>query len=207
MHKRLRKGFTIVELVVIIIVISIISSLAMISYSQIQRESRNEQRITHIAILMNELEKFYDRHGEYPPGCPDTTCTSSMHLTNTSSAALTSTTSLTTLQSILPDIRDDFGDPQSTNVTMPFKNRTIAETKYYYFGGTVNDTGSGTPVVLDSPAHTNFPCTIRSSLITGQTGSYVVGYFDELANNWTLRGGRNGIPMTVAAGTCVIVRG
>lgn len=207
MHKRHFKGFTIVELLVIIVVISIIFFMTMISYNRVQQGARNDRRVTQIAVLMNELEKFYDRHGEYPPGCPDTTCTSSMHAANTSSAALTSTTTLTALRAILPGIRDDFGDPQSTNKTLPFKNRTIAETKYYYFGGTVNNTGSGTPVVLDSVTHANFPCTIRSSLITGQAGSYVVGYFDELTGAWVLRGGRNGIQMTVTAGTCVIVRG
>lgn len=204
MHKRYIKGFTIIELLVVIVVISIIMSVGIIAYTKVQAGTRNDERNAQMTILINELEKFYDAKGEYPPGCPDTSCPNVMHTANTSSAALTTTTTLTTLQSILPGTKGDFGDPQSPNRTYPFKNRQLAEQKYYYFGGTVNYTAGA--LVLDSVTHANFPCTIRSSLVAGQVGSYVVGYYDEVTGSWVLRGGRNGIQMTVAAGTCVIVR-
>jgi hypothetical protein len=159
-----------------------------------------------MSILANELEKFYDKKGEYPKGCPDTTCPNAMHTANTSTAtAITPSMTLTTLSTILPGIKDGFGDPQSSNKTLPFKNRTVAEKKYYYFGGTVNYTGATATVSFAT--HANFPCTIQSSLPAGQVGSYVIGYFDEKAGSWVLEGGRNGVQMTVTAGTCVINRG
>jgi type II secretory pathway pseudopilin PulG len=204
-YKRYLRGFTIVELLVIIVIIGIVFSVTIIGYGQVQKGTRNDKRSADITILINELEKFYDQQGEYPPGCPDTTCPNLMHTANTSSAVLTPSTTLTTLRTILPGIKDGFSDPQSPNKTLPFKNRTVAENKYYYFGGTVNYTAGA--LVLSFATHANFPCTIQSSLATGQVGSYVVGFFDEVANAWVLRGGRNGIQMTVTAGTCVIVRG
>lgn len=204
MHKQYIKGFTIIELLVVIVVISIIASVGIVAYTRIQADMRNDERNAQMTIMLNELEKFYDAKGEYPPGCPDSTCPNTMHTANTSSSALTTATTLTTLRSIMPGIKDGFGDPQSPNRTYPFKNRTVAETKYYYFGGTVNYTAGA--LVLDSLTHTNFPCTLRSSLAIGQVGSYVAGYYDEVTSSWVLRGGRNGIQMTVAAGTCVIVR-
>lgn len=204
MYRHSPKGFTLVELVVVITVIAIVTGVSIISYVQIQAQSRDDRRSAQLTILIKELEKFYYAKGEYPPGCPDTSCPNAMHTTNISSAALTSNATLTTLKTVLPGIGDKFGDPQSTNLTLPFKNRTIAERKYYYFGGTVNYTGVA--ATLDSPTHTNFPCTIRSTLAAGQVGSYVVGYFEETTNTWVLKGGRDGVPMTVFAGSCVIVR-
>jgi type II secretory pathway pseudopilin PulG len=205
MHKRYLHGFTIVELSVIITVIGIIATISIVSYVQIQKGVRNDERTTEITIMANELEKFYAKKGEYPPGCPDTSCPSVMQTANVSSAILTPDTTLNTLRGILPGLRDDFGDPQSTSGTLPLKNRTVAEKRYYYFGGTVNYTGSA--ATLSFGTHANFPCTIQSSLAAGAVGSYVLGYFDEVANTWIVKGGRNGTPMTVTAGTCVIVRG
>jgi prepilin-type N-terminal cleavage/methylation domain-containing protein len=204
MHKRYLHGFTLVELSVVIVVIALMTSVGMIAYTSAQVDTRDSRREADMAILVNELEKFYDKKGEYPPGCPDTSCPSTMHTTNTSSAILTPNTTLTTLTSILPGVKTGLGDPQSLNKTLPFKNRTVAEKKYYYYGGTVNYTGATT--TLTFATHANFPCSIRSSLLAGEVGSYVIGYFDEKTSTWILTGGRNGVPMTVTAGTCVINR-
>lgn len=205
MHKRYLKGFSLVELTVVIVVIALLVSISIVAYTSTQIDARNSKRDADMTMLANELEKFYDKKGEYPPGCPDTTCPNALHTTNTSSAALTPNTTLTTLTSILPGIKTGFGDPQSSNKTLPFKNRTVAETKYYYYGGTVNYTAGA--LTLDFATHANFPCTIRSTLAAGQVGSYVIGYFNEKTGAWVLKGGRNGIQMTVFAGTCVIIRG
>lgn len=209
MHKRLKSGFTIVEVLVVSVTIGIIISVGAVAYNQVQTKARDGKRDADMTVLMNELEKFYDRKGEYPPGCPDTSCSNSLHTANTSVAAFTTATTLTTLRSALPGIKDNFGDPQSPNRTLPFKNRTLNEKKYIYFGGTINNTGGS--LTLDSVTHTNFPCTLRSTLAAGAAGSYVIGYYHEQTSKWVLKGGRNGIQMTIAAGLasdgCVIIRG
>lgn len=209
MHKRYTKGFTIVELLIIVTVITIICITTTLAYTQIQLRSRDSKRNADLTMLANTLESFYDHKGEYPPGCPDPTCPSTLHTTNTSSVPLTSTMTLTTLTSVLPGIKDKFGDPQSPNRTYPFKNRTVNEKKYIYFGGTYNNTAAA--LTLDSPSDASFPCTLRSSLPAGAVGSYVIGYFHEEMNKWILLGGRNATQITIAAGSasdgCVINRG
>lgn len=204
MNKHASKGFTIVELIIVVVAMGLMIAISAVPYMQVQMQTRDDERNAHLTILITELEKYYNTVGEYPPGCPDATCPNAMHTTNTSSVALTSNTTLATLRSVLPGIKDEFGDPQSPDATLPLKNRTIAEKKYYYFGGTVNYTTAA--ATLDSATTANFPCTIRSSLTPGQVGSYVAGYFNEGTDTWILKGGRGGIPMTVVAGTCVIVR-
>ena len=207
MHKRLRNtlaGFTVVELIVVIAVISAMAAITTIVYLQSQREARDNERLTDMSVLTNALEKFYQQKGEYPPGCPDTSCTSTLLTANTSAAIITPNTTLTTITALMPTVKGNFGDPQSPNKTLPFKQRVIAETKYYYFGGTVNYTASAASVSYGS--HTNFPCTIQSSLAAGAVGSYVIGYYSEASSQWMLIGGRNGTPMTVTSGTCVIIQ-
>jgi general secretion pathway protein G len=205
MHKRFhtgKNGFTVVELIVVVAVIAAMATMTTITYLQSQREARDSKRDADMDIIIAGLEKFYSQKGEYPPGCPDTSCPSTMLTANTSATVITPNTTLATMTALLPSVKGNFGDPQSPNKTLPFKQRVVAESKYYYFGGTVNYTGATT--TLSFASHTNFPCTIQSSLTAGTIGSYVIGYYSEGTNQWVLSGGRNGTPMTVTAGTCVI---
>ena len=59
-------GFTVVELLVVIIVIGILSTIGYVSYSRVQISSRDTERSSKIAILAEALEKYYDENGEYP---------------------------------------------------------------------------------------------------------------------------------------------
>jgi type II secretory pathway pseudopilin PulG len=182
------------------------ASITTIVYLQSQREARDSRRSADMTVIIAALEKFYQQKGEYPPGCPDTSCANTMLTTNTSAAVITPNTTLATITSVLPTVKGNFGDPQSTNKTLPFKQRVVAENKYYYFGGTVNYTGATTS--LSYASHANFPCSIQSSLTAGTVGSYVIGYYSEGTSQWVLSGGRNGTPMTITSGLvsdgCVI---
>ncbi|HEU5121893.1 MAG TPA: fibronectin type III domain-containing protein [Candidatus Saccharimonadales bacterium] len=63
------RGFTIVEIVVTVVVISILASLAVFGYSQVQKDARNSARASKIQVIADALEKYYAKNGEYP-GCP-----------------------------------------------------------------------------------------------------------------------------------------
>lgn len=61
-----KKGFTIVELLVVIIITGILTTISIISYTSVQYSSRDSQRSSKIAVIAEALEKYYNRNGEYP---------------------------------------------------------------------------------------------------------------------------------------------
>jgi prepilin-type N-terminal cleavage/methylation domain-containing protein len=60
------KGFTIVELLIVIVVIGILALLVITTYSGIQAKARNSKRQTDLASLQTHLEGFYNDNGYYP---------------------------------------------------------------------------------------------------------------------------------------------
>lgn len=62
----LSKGFTIVEIVVVISVIGILSTIGIISFKNIQQDTRNRQRLASATIIAEAIEKNYLKTGKYP---------------------------------------------------------------------------------------------------------------------------------------------
>ncbi len=60
------KGFTIVELLIVIVVIGILALLVITTYSGIQAKARNSKRQTDLASIQTHLEAFYNETGYYP---------------------------------------------------------------------------------------------------------------------------------------------
>src|ERR1700761_1040219 len=64
--KKRNKGFTIVELLIVIVVIGILALLVITTYSGIQQKARNAKRQTDIQSVQTQLEAFYSQNGYYP---------------------------------------------------------------------------------------------------------------------------------------------
>jgi type IV pilus assembly protein PilA len=75
--KQQNKGFTIVELLIVIVVIGILALLVITTYAGIQQKARNTKRQTDVSALQTQIEAFYQTSGYYP------------NLTDMNSAALT----------------------------------------------------------------------------------------------------------------------
>ncbi len=64
--KQKSKGFTIVELLIVIVVIAILATLVIVTFTGIQQKARDSQRQTDIDALDSHLEAYYADNGYYP---------------------------------------------------------------------------------------------------------------------------------------------
>lgn len=64
--KRKERGFTIIELLIVIIVIGILATLVITTFSGIQRNARNRAREADVNALHSQLEYYYGQNGKYP---------------------------------------------------------------------------------------------------------------------------------------------
>ncbi|MEO7364628.1 MAG: prepilin-type N-terminal cleavage/methylation domain-containing protein [Candidatus Saccharimonadales bacterium] len=65
--KKMRsQGFTIVELLIVIVVIGILALLVITTYSGIQQKARNTKRQADMSAVQTQLEAFYQTNGYYP---------------------------------------------------------------------------------------------------------------------------------------------
>jgi general secretion pathway protein G len=63
---KLQKGFTIVELLIVIVVIGILATLVIVTFTGIQQKARNTKRQTDVNALNSHVEAFYAQNGYYP---------------------------------------------------------------------------------------------------------------------------------------------
>lgn len=64
--KRKQSGFTIVELLIVIVVIGILAALVITTFTGIQRRARDTERQTDIKAIHSQLEAYYAQNGSYP---------------------------------------------------------------------------------------------------------------------------------------------
>jgi type II secretion system protein G len=61
-----QQGFTIVELLIVIVVIGILAALVITTFTGIQQKGRNTERTTDIKALHGQIEAYYAQNGKYP---------------------------------------------------------------------------------------------------------------------------------------------
>ncbi len=78
----MRRGFTLVELLVVMAIIGVLAALGVGNYVSTQAKARDSQRKQDLRQLSNALELYLGDYGRYPfdsggriAGCPSTTST------------------------------------------------------------------------------------------------------------------------------------
>ena len=61
-----QRGFTIVELLIVIVVIGILAALVVTTYGGIQAKGRDSQRQSDLSALQTQIEAFYATNNYYP---------------------------------------------------------------------------------------------------------------------------------------------
>jgi len=67
LKQRRQSGFTIVELLIVIVIIGILATLVIVTFSGVQQKARDTERKTDINSVQKQLEAFYANKGYYPP--------------------------------------------------------------------------------------------------------------------------------------------
>lgn len=61
-----KKGFTIVELLIVIVVIAILATISIVAYNGVQSRARDSERITKVKAIGRAIEMYYVDNGYYP---------------------------------------------------------------------------------------------------------------------------------------------
>lgn len=61
-----QRGFSLIELLVVLVIISIITGLATVSYISAQKRGRDAQRKSDLSTYRNALELFFNDYNRYP---------------------------------------------------------------------------------------------------------------------------------------------
>jgi prepilin-type N-terminal cleavage/methylation domain-containing protein len=65
-NRKLQKGFTIVELLIVIVVIGILAALVLNTFAGVQQRGRDTERQTDINAIATQLEAYYANNSAYP---------------------------------------------------------------------------------------------------------------------------------------------
>ena len=207
-----RSGFSIVEVGIVIVVIAILATIGTVSYLAIQREARDSKRDAQAQIIVNELEKYFDKNGAYPAGClyPNCNGRAGFYDYANSSPFISSSATINDLKNILPGISSDFGDPNLPSGQNIFYAQGVAgirDKKYHYvYAGGLISSSQPRPSVGGAIGGLASDVTWRcgwdhnpdlGSQTTGanNTSSFIFAYYSEVKNKWMVYRGSKGVAM------------
>lgn len=66
MNDSVRKGFTLIELIIAVAVVGLLSLLVMIAVNNARQKPRNAKRLADVQQMQRSLELYYNDNGSYP---------------------------------------------------------------------------------------------------------------------------------------------
>ncbi|MGW3549240.1 type II secretion system protein [Janibacter hoylei] len=68
------RGFTIVELLIVVVVIAILAAISIVAYRGVQERARDSQRLQDVKTISKALEMYYVDNGQFPSGSCGSSC-------------------------------------------------------------------------------------------------------------------------------------
>lgn len=65
-HSRPEQGFTVIELLIVIVLLLILGSIVALTYSGVQAKNRNGERQTTVNTIQGQMEAYYAQYNKYP---------------------------------------------------------------------------------------------------------------------------------------------
>lgn len=201
MIARRTSGFTIVEVLVVVVVLGILVTFVTVFFNGIQEQSRDDKRANDMKVIASALQKYYDANGQYPLSCnfsgsPTCATLTSNFQTSVGSAPVSTIGSSTTsanLQTLLPTVSTAFGDPSrgSSNPINVLTSTYVSKKSYFYLSTDLYNLASSATLATNDSASTNITCNFSAYAYTkgGVARSdashyYVIGYFSETQDKW-----------------------
>lgn len=115
MYWQRTRGFTIIEVMITVIIIAILTSIAIVSYNGVQAQARDDARAGDVAIIMNALEDYYRKNGDYPAND-----------TLNPAADYPTMTNFDPVRALMPSLNDDVLEGPGGYAFMPTCNNSAA---------------------------------------------------------------------------------
>lgn len=137
--KKNMSGFTLLEIMIVIIVIGILITLTTVNYSRLQPKARDDRRQIDIANITKALELYYNDNGKYPT------------VTGTNSSInqywyTSDTTSWNDFKTVMSEYIDDLNVDPKNNTGSVLSSAPVYN--YAYFGGGYCGSASGQMYIL-----------------------------------------------------------
>ncbi len=175
-----KTGFTIVELLIVIVVIAILAAISIVAYNGIQQRARDSQRQNDIVLLKKSLELYYINNGRYPAGSGSTSINGSWSTTADASWSNLQTS----LQSVVSTLPKDPISKQMSTGAFPWNDAGGYDYSYYGFGSTECGKAAGSyqgyliVFKLETAADTN---------TSAGTCSTTISPYPNASNYWTVK--------------------
>ena len=188
----IRSGFTIVELLIVIVVIAILAAISIIAYTGIQGRAKDTQRLQDMSTIVRALEAYKIVNGRYPSqvGTPDaggweitsdgTSATNFLSILKSNQTGITTVPVDPTNSTVSGTVGSGFRSPhRSFNNWVYFYAYYAAGTsgcdsargQFYVLGATRMD---GVPIGQGHPQSPGWSCPSRDWAVTG---AWVTGRF------------------------------
>ncbi len=61
-----KKGFTLIEILIVVAIIGILASVVVVGLGPAQKKGRDSRRVSDLRSVQNALELYYGKNGQYP---------------------------------------------------------------------------------------------------------------------------------------------